>query len=89
MTNKAKQVREALCLSPTECGKLLFGFEGKKAYDMWYRWEKTGKWEASTENYFNVIMMLSLLRQWGTPGACKAFDHILLQLAEERKSIDT
>jgi len=84
--NKAKQVREALGLTPTEAGKLLFDFEGKKAYDMWSRWERTGKWDASTDNYFTFISMLFLFKEWKTAGASKAFDLILKQLAEERKN---
>jgi len=33
--NKAKKVREAINLTPTQAGKLLFGYLPKQAYDTW------------------------------------------------------
>lgn len=44
--NKAKQVREALSLMPTEAGKLLCRYKGKEAYDQWMQLERAKSTEA-------------------------------------------
>ena len=59
INNKAKQVREALSLTSTQAGQLLFDYNAKKAYDMWSRWERTGKLSLSTEKYFDLILLLA------------------------------
>lgn len=60
--NKAKQVRNQLGLTPTEAGQILFGYEPKRAYDMWFRWEHGGRMSSPAEAYFDMIIALK-----GTP----------------------
>ncbi len=82
MTNKAKQVREALSLTPTEAGKLLFGYEGKKSYDQWTQWEKAKTLSKPTEQYFDLILFLAMARDFKTPGAGQALDRYLAALRD-------
>jgi hypothetical protein len=78
--NKAKQVREVLGLTPTEAGKLLFGYESKKSYDQWTQWEKSKTLSKPTEQYFNLILFLAIARDLKTPGASQALDKYLVVL---------
>ncbi len=77
MSNKARQVREALRLKPTEAGQVLFGYEPKKAYDMWSRWERSDTLQRPLERYFDLILFLVMCRDLGTPGADQALDRFL------------
>lgn len=83
--NKAKHVREALSLTPTAAGKLLFGYESKKAYDQWTQWEKAKTLSRPTEQYFNLILFLVMARDFKTPGASQALDRFLAVLKDEHE----
>ncbi len=76
-TNKARQVREALRLTPTEAGQVLFGYEPKKAYDMWSRWERSDTLQRPLERYFDLILFLVMCRDLSTPGADQTLDRFL------------
>ncbi len=76
--NKAKEVREKLKMTPTEAGQLLFDYTPKQAYDTWSQWESGAKKPSKpTENYFNLILFLSMCKELKTPGADKALDHFI------------
>lgn len=83
VNNKTKQVREALSLTPTEAGRLLFGYESKKAYDQWSRWERNNKLSSSTEQFFNLILFLAAARDLKMPGVGQALDKYLASLRDE------
>jgi hypothetical protein len=81
--NLAKQVREALGLTPTQAGQLLFGYEPKKAYDMWSRWERDNKLSLPTQKYLNVILFLIEARDLGAAGASQALNIYLKILSDK------
>jgi len=82
--NKAKQVREALGLTPTQCGKLLLGCNAKQAYDTWTRWERGDRNPTrATEKMFNIILTLKMAKDLKTPGADKALDLVTNLLSED------
>jgi len=81
LSNKAKQVREALGLTPTEAGELFTGHDAKKAYDTWSRWERTGNWPAPADKLFIVILSLVMAKDLKTRGAAGALDLVLNILA--------
>ncbi len=75
MINKAKEVREVLDLTPTQCGQLLFNYKSKQAYDMWSGWENgTRNIPLSTAKYFDLILLLEMLKRFKKSGAENAFD---------------
>ncbi len=81
--NKAKQVREALSLTPTEAGQLLFGYTAKQAYDTWAQWESGAKKPSKpTLAYFDLILFLAMARDFKTPGAGQALDRYLAALKD-------
>lgn len=83
--NKANEVREALGLTPTQAGQLLFGYRPKQAYDTWIQWESGAKnMSRPTERYFSLILFLVVMRDLKKPGAEKALDLFL----EINKSIN-
>ncbi len=82
MTNKAKQVREALSLTPTEAGKLLCGYKGKAAYDQWMQLERAKKYSGITNSYFDLLLFLAMARDFKTPGAGQALDRYLAALKD-------
>jgi len=81
MTNKAKDVREALGLSPTECGKILIG--GKEPYRAWKKLEDSGKWNASTEKMLNIILALEMAQRFKTKNCHGALKLVLEMLKPE------
>lgn len=60
--NKAKQVRDQLDLTLTEAGQILFGYTPKRAYDMWFKWERGDTMSIPVEAYFDLLIALD-----GTP----------------------
>lgn len=81
LLNKAKEVREILDLTPTQAGRLLFGYKAKQAYDMWSGWENgTRKPSLSTEKYFDLILFLNVMKNFNTSGAENAFDIFIATL---------
>jgi len=84
MTNKMQQVREALGLTPTEAGQLLFGYAPKQAYDTWMQWENgTKNPSAPTHAYFSLILFLAMCRDLKTPGAARALDKYIAVLKDD------
>ena len=82
--NRAKKVREALGLTPVQAGKLIIGIaDGKKSYDMWTRWERSGKWPLAVNQYLGVLLILIIARDIGTPGAENALDVVIKTLSLE------
>lgn len=80
--NKAKQVREALGLTPTEAGQLLFGYTKKQAHDQWSQWEKAEKLSKPTEAVLNIILILIMARDFKTRGSGNALDLVLKILSD-------
>ncbi len=84
MKSKPKAVREALQLTPTQAGQLLFGHKPKQAYDTWSQWENgTTKPSKPTESFFDLILFLDQCKKDQVPGADKALDLFL-----ESKNLD-
>lgn len=81
--NKAKELREALSLTPTEAGKLFTGQGGKSAYDTWSRWERTGKWPAPAEKLFNIILSLKMAEEFKARNCHGALKMVLKMLEPE------
>lgn len=83
--NKATEVRQALGLTPTECGKLLLGCNSKQAYDTWTRWERGDRNPTrATEKMFNIILTLKMAKDLKTLGAQKALDLVMNLLDEDQ-----
>lgn len=80
--NNALEVREALSLTPTQAGELFTGHSGKKAYDTWSRWERTGNWPEPANQLFKTILTLVMCRDLKTRGASLALDIVLNMLEE-------
>lgn len=78
--NKAKKVREALGLTPTEAGQLLFGYTPKQAYDQWTQWEAADKLSRPTEATLKIILILIMARDLKTRGSAAALDLVLEML---------
>ena len=74
--NTAREVREAIDLSPTEAGRLFTG-NNKRPYDIWKRWEETGNWPAPVDKMFKIILTLKMCEEVKTPGASKALKIVL------------
>lgn len=77
--NKPRAVRDALGLTPTECGRLLLGVNNhKSAYDQWAIMERQNATEEKLSNsmrqYLNLLLMLSMCRDQRTPGCAQALD---------------
>ena len=84
MTNKAKQVREALGLTKTQCGQLLLGSNPKSAYDQWSQWESGSRFPSrATDQLFNIILALKMAQDLKTPGAENALN-LVINLLNER-----
>lgn len=75
MTNKAKQVRETLGLSITECGKLFVG--GKFPYRSWKKLEDTGAWNSGTEKMLDIILILTDAKNGKIKDCYGAIDFVL------------
>lgn len=61
--NKPRQLREAIGLSPTDCGRILLGIDNhKRAYDTWAKMERDNaeqeKLSNSMRQYINLLLML-------------------------------
>ena len=80
--NKAKEVREALGLTQTEAGRLFSGNQ-RRPYDIWSRWETTGKWPAPADQMFKIILTLVMMRDLNTPGSGRALDIVLDMLQDD------
>lgn len=77
--NKPRAVREALGLTPTECGRILLGVKShKSAYDQWAIMERQNEAEEKLSNsmrqYLNLLLMLSTCRDLRTPGCSQALE---------------
>lgn len=80
MINKAKKVREALGLTPTEAGRVLFGYQGS-SYDAWMQWENgTKKPSRPTERFFDLILILAKAKTEKIKGSVNALDHVIKEL---------
>jgi len=61
--SKARAVREALDVTPTQAGVMLFGRKPKQAYDQWSQWENgTRNPSAPAIALFDLILALSVMR---------------------------
>lgn len=83
--NKAGKVRHMLELHPKTCGRMFTGHQGKKAYDTWSRWERTGCWPASQEKLFDIIITLEKARYDGLKGSDGALELVMDMLYETTK----
>ena len=82
--NKAKDVREALGLTPTQCGKLLLGSKPKTAYDQWTQWENGGRNPSrAADKMFDIILALKMAQDLKTPGADMALGIVIKLLNDD------
>ncbi len=78
--NKAIEVREALGLTPTECGKIFIG--GNNPYRAWKKLEDSGNWNSGTEKMLNLILILVMAKDHKTKNCHGALDLVLKTLEQ-------
>ena len=86
-TNKARKVREALGLTPTEAGQLLLGYSKRHAHDQWSQWERAEKLSRPTEAMLDIILILIMARDFKTRGASSALDFVLKTMSEREQEM--
>ncbi len=79
--NKAEIIRKETKLSQTKLGKLFIG--NKQPYRSWRQLEATGKWRASTDKMFDMILILIKAKKQKVSGSQRALTLICNAMGEQ------